>query len=73
MLLPDAANRYGDILTVLRSGRYGTCMEQVNYRIAKDGAMIHRTLDALDLQFYFRSLAPDIYERPYAILRRLPK
>lgn len=71
MLLPGRPRTYGEILSAFRTGRHGSFMEHADYRIARDGAFIHRALDGPDFVFYFRSLVEKPSEIPYAIMRRL--
>src|SRR5262245_51440034 len=71
MLLPNAPNTYGETITALKSGKYGTYSEHASYRIARDGAFIHRAVCTRKFEFYFRGLQEEKNECPYAILRRL--
>lgn len=71
MLLPGRPIDFGSILAEFRTGKRGKFMEHADYRIAKDGAFIHRALDGRVLVFYFRGSKPEGSERPYVILRRL--
>jgi len=71
MLLVSDRMTYGQIIDVLKSRKHGEYIEHASYRIARDGAFIHRIVDTHLFEFYFRALTEDKNERPYAILRRL--
>ena len=71
MLLPNGSATYGAIIGTLKSNQRRQVMEVASYRIARDGAFIHRAIHAPKLDFYFRGLTEESSERPYAILRYL--
>jgi hypothetical protein len=71
MLLTGGPATYGGILAAVRTGRHGRFLQHADYRIAKDGAFIHRTISGQTFSFHFRGLAEEESERPYAIQRRL--
>ncbi len=71
-LLPQAGSHtYGSIIRALRdTGR--AFDEWADYRIAKDGAFVHRTLNAPPHAFHFRRPEEDRSDACYAIQYRLP-
>lgn len=71
VLLPkSASSTYGSIVQTLRKG--GSPVEEwADYRVAKDGAFVHRTLSAPPHAFHFRSREEDQGEPCYAINYRL--
>ncbi len=73
ILLPGKPATYGEIVATLYNARNGTFIESAVYRIASDGAFIHRVLHVGRREFCFRSLKEHKDEIPYAILRRLEK
>lgn len=65
-LLPGPATTYGDIARTLeQQGR--AFQEYAEYRVARDGAFIHRTIEAAPYAFFFRKLEHDDSDRCYAI------
>lgn len=54
------------------SERYGNFLESATYRVAKDGAFVHRNISAAPYTFFFRSRKDDDDDRCYAIEYRLP-
>lgn len=71
-LLPkDGVLTYGDILRAVKSECPESVMETASYRVASDGAFIHKSISARlhdgRYEYYFRS--PKIFdeERPYAV------
>lgn len=67
-LLPRGLScTYGDILQDLKTLRGRDPLEHASYRIAKDGAFIHRVIETKEFSFYFRSPKHDDQEQPYAI------
>ena len=67
LLLAPGVLTYGDIVAVFASRRHGDFEERAEYRIATDGAFIHRVISARLLSFFFRSRKHDNDEAPYAI------
>lgn len=72
LLLPDAGDTYGSIIAVLRAERHKNFLESATYRIAKDGAFVHRNISTAPYTFFFRSRKDDNDDRCYAIEYRLP-
>ena len=71
LLLPCGALAYGDIRAALRSGKHGLFSEAANYRIARDGAFIHRVVRTPKPRILLSSVTEQFGETPYAIHRRL--
>lgn len=71
MLLPGAPITYGTIVDALVSASRNSWAESAAYRIARDGAFVHRVIHAHPFEFYFRCSQKSRLEVPYAILRRL--
>ncbi len=70
--LPEQGNcSYMQILSALKSSKRKVCQETTVYRIALDGAFVHRLIETEDFKFYFRGQADDPSEFPYAVLRKL--
>lgn len=72
LLLPGASDTYGSIVAELRTERHGKFLESATYRVARDGAFIHRNISAAPYTFFFRSRKDDDNDRCYAIEYRLP-
>jgi hypothetical protein len=72
MLLCSECDTYGAIVSHLEAA-HSAFTETATYRIASDGAFVHRTLNALSLTFFFRSRKESDDERCYAIQYRLPR
>ena len=72
LLLLGTEDTYGSIIAELRSERHGEFLESATYRVAKDGAFIHRNISAAPHTFFFRSRRDDDSDRCYAIEYRLP-
>jgi hypothetical protein len=71
MLFHQELTSYGSIKEALKTRIDGTLLEHADYRIAIDGAFVHRVLSSRTFEFYFRSVAEKPNEIPYAIKRRL--
>jgi hypothetical protein len=71
LLPPGATDTYGSILAALRM-RERQFLESAAYRIAKDGALVHRNTSAAPYAFFFRNRKDDDGDRCYAIEYRLP-
>jgi hypothetical protein len=71
MLLAPGCLTYGEILAELKTDKHGGCTEYADYRIANDGAFVHRAIDGKQFKVFFRSSEDDDSETPYAIQYRL--
>ena len=67
LLLAGAPTAYGTILAEAKTGRYGRYLESASYRVAKDGAFVHRSISVVPFTFYFRNRADDAGDPCYAI------
>jgi hypothetical protein len=67
LLLPDRATTYGAILNQLKKARHGRLLESASYRVAKDGAFVHRSISAVPFTFFFRNRKDDDNDPCYAI------
>jgi hypothetical protein len=72
LLLAGAGDTYGSIMAELQAKGYGNFLESATYRVAKDGAFVHRNISAAPYTFFFRSRKDDDDDRCYAIEYRLP-
>jgi hypothetical protein len=72
LLLAGAGDTYGRIVDELRTGRHGRFLESATFRVASDGAFIHRNIAAAPFTFFFRGRKDDDHDRCYAIEYRLP-
>lgn len=72
LLLHGQPVTYGEIIRELQRGAYGAFREWADYRIARDGAFVQRTIDIPPISFYFRKPEDDDADRCYAIQYRLP-
>lgn len=70
-LPPGASARYGSIRIALKKMAPKVFLETAGYRIAKDGAFVHRMIETERFAFFFRQPKYDDHEPPYAILRKL--
>ncbi|MYM27438.1 hypothetical protein GTP58_03790 [Duganella sp. CY15W] len=67
-VLPANSKRYSEIIGNLKlSGTYYS--ETASYRIMKDGAFVHKTIQTRGVIYYFRSQTVSNNEVPYAILQ----
>lgn len=68
-LLPEGSDNgsYGVFLRMLKSTTR-ILQETAVYRIASDGAFVHRQIETEEQIFFFRSPASDLDETPYASL-----
>lgn len=64
---------YRSILRALQNEGYKGISETASYRIATDGAFIHRAIDSEIATYYFRGLEENNDEPPYAILWKLAR
>lgn len=72
VVLPDCGwLEYGAILACLKLMKPRVCMETGRYRIASDGKFVDRTIETERHTFYFRGMANDDRELPYAALYKL--
>ncbi|MCZ4324659.1 hypothetical protein [Pseudomonas anguilliseptica] len=62
---------YGEIISYFKNFPPKVCQEKASYRIATDGAFIHRVIETEGFLFAFRSPAHDSSEKPYAIIKKL--
>jgi hypothetical protein len=69
LLEPGGTNYDRIVMCLAASGN--PFVETADYRIARDGAFIHRCISSFGRDFYFRSKEKDPQERPYAIKYRL--
>jgi hypothetical protein len=67
LLLPGGPTSYGAILSELKTGRYGKPFESASYRVAKDGAFVHRSISVGGHEFFFRNRKDDDNDTCYAI------
>lgn len=72
LLPPGAAGTYGGILSGLRGAGRERVLESATYRVASDGAFVHRTISAAPSTFFFRNRKDAADDRCYAIEYRLP-
>jgi hypothetical protein len=72
LLLPGVDDTYGSILAELRTQRDGSVLTSAAYRVARDGAFIHRKIGAAPYTFFFRNRKDDDADPCYAIEFRLP-
>lgn len=70
LLLRGEPSTYGEITRELQDGGYGRINEWAEYRLATDGAFVHRTINCPPLSFYFRTLGDDA-DPCYAIQYKL--
>lgn len=70
-LLPEHARTYGEIVAVLKR-RGEEFQEYAEYRVATDGAFVHRTIEAFPYSFFFRKVEHDASDSCYAIQYTLP-
>ncbi|WP_137936090.1 hypothetical protein [Chitinivorax sp. B] len=63
---------YGAIRDTLMEIMPNGCIEAGSYRIASDGAFVHRKLDSREYTFFFRNPKGGESEEPYAALYKLP-
>ena len=72
-LLPSSGgDTYGSIIGELRSEEHRNFLESATFRVAKDGAFVHRNISAPPYTFFFRSRKEDDNDSCYAIEYRLP-
>jgi len=71
LLLPGQPVRYGEIIRALQNGNFGEYEEAASYRIASDGAFVHRHITTTSFSFRFRKAEHDDSEPCYAIEYRL--
>ena len=65
-LLPDSqARTYSELVAILR--KMGTVREYATYRIASDGAFVHRVVESGNHSYFFRGRDAKADELPYAI------
>jgi hypothetical protein len=70
-LLPGNARSYGEIIAALkRQGQ--SFQEYAEYRVATDGAFVHRTVETGLYSFFFRKVEHDDLDPCYAIQYTLP-
>jgi hypothetical protein len=70
-LLPVVSGKtYGEIVQELK-GRNERFLEHASYRIASDGAFVHRAISTERIEILFRSVEDEDSELPYAITYRL--
>jgi hypothetical protein len=70
-LVPEGARSYGEIVKALkRQGQ--SVQEYAEYRVATDGAFVHRTIEAGAQSFFFRKVEHDDFDPCYAIRYTLP-
>jgi hypothetical protein len=62
---------YGEIVHELKKGHLGEYEETASYRIASDGAFVHRHITTAAFTFHFRKREHDDSEPCYAIEYRL--
>lgn len=67
LLLPGGPTAYGAILAEVKAERYGRHLESASYRVAKDGAFVHRSISAGAFTFFFRNRKDDDNDPCYAI------
>jgi hypothetical protein len=70
LLPPGATASYGSIVATLRE-QGADFMESAEYRIASDGAFVHKVIHSPQANFYFRSPEEIAGEKPYAVSYRL--
>ena len=73
LLPPGQPVTYGEIVWELKKGHLGEYEETASYRIASDGAFVHRHITTAAFSFHFRKREPDDSEPCYAIEYRLPE
>jgi hypothetical protein len=67
-LLPSSGStKYGAILGELRAASSRRYLETASYRVATDGAFIHRTISSVPYTFFFRNRKDDDSDPCYAI------
>lgn len=67
----DSGSTYADILKSIKRQNPKVCQEKASYRIATDGAFVHRIIETEEFSFFFRSLRYEDNEEPYAVIRNL--
>jgi hypothetical protein len=67
LLLAGGDPTYGAILAEVKTQRYGRYLESASYRVAKDGAFVHRSISVAPFAFFFRSREDDDSDPCYAI------
>lgn len=73
LLPPGQPVTYGEIVRKLRKGHLGEYEETASYRIASDGAFVHRHVTTAAFSFHFRKREHDDSDPCYAIEYRLPE
>jgi hypothetical protein len=73
LLLPGRPVSYGDIIRELKKDQTGEFGETASYRVATDGAFVHRSIVTESTSFHFRNPEHDDSEPCYAIEFRLPE
>jgi hypothetical protein len=71
LLPPGQPQAYGAIMAALKTSGCRNYIERASYRIAKDGAFVHRAIDAPPYSFFFRNPEDDDSDRCYAVQYRL--
>ncbi|WP_137936091.1 hypothetical protein [Chitinivorax sp. B] len=62
---------YGQVKKVLKSVLSEEYLETAIYRIAKDGAFVHRSIESKSFAFFFREREARDDELPYAVIYKL--